>query len=87
VHIAKDQHIQPVQISSTLGQNQEVHNNKKTRHDLELWERIREYDQRTAHEGFTQVLTKKHKQTVKKLDVGKSPYKTRARGDPPPSAQ
>jgi len=55
VRIVKDQHIQPVQISSTLRQHQEVHNNKNIQHDLKLWARIQEYDQRTADEGFTQV--------------------------------
>ncbi|KEH40732.1 hypothetical protein MTR_1g033920 [Medicago truncatula] len=40
VQIVKDQHIQPVQISSTLGQHQEVHSNKNIQHDLELWARI-----------------------------------------------
>ena len=65
VQIANDQQIQPVQISSTLGQLQEVHSNKNIKHDLELWARIRKYDQRTVDEGFTQVLTKKQKQTVK----------------------
>jgi len=54
---------------------------------LEVWATIREYDQRTAEEGFTQVLTKKQKQTMKKHVLGKSSYKTRARGDPPPFAQ
>jgi hypothetical protein len=78
VRIAKDQHIQPVQITSTLGQHQEVHSNKNIQHDLELRARIREYDQRTASEGFTQVLTKKQKQTMKKQVLGKSTYRTRA---------
>jgi len=74
--------------SSTLRQHQEVHSNKNIQHNLELWARIREYDQRTADGGFTQVLTKKHKQTMKKLVLGKLLiYNTRARGNPPPSAQ
>jgi len=40
VRIVKDQHIQLVQISSTLRQHQEVHSNKNIQHDLELWARI-----------------------------------------------
>jgi len=79
VQTVKDQHILPIQISSTLSQHQDVHSNKNIQHDLELWARIREYDQRTTDEGFTQVLTKKQKQTVKKQVLGKSPYRTRAR--------
>jgi hypothetical protein len=51
---------------------------------LDLWARIREYDQRMADEGFTQVLTKAQKQTRKKLALGKS-YQTRAKGALPSS--
>jgi len=40
VRIVKDQHIQLVQISSTLRQHQEVQSNKNIQHDLELWARI-----------------------------------------------
>jgi hypothetical protein len=79
VLIAKDQHIQQVHISSTLGQHQEVHNNKNIHHDLELWARIREYDQRTM-EGCTQLLTKKHKQIVKKTSLGKVTLQNSCKG-------
>jgi hypothetical protein len=56
-------------------------------HDLDLWARIREYDQRMAAEGFTQVLSKKQQKDLKKqVLVGKPSYNTRTRGTPPSSS-
>jgi len=55
-----------------------------------IWNYGQEFEnmiKRTADEGFTQVFTMKQKQTMKKHVSGKSSYKTRARDDPPPSAQ
>jgi len=85
VKIAKDQYIQAVQLVQHLVS---IKGSQEQEHPtwLELWARIREYDQRIADEGLTQVLTKKQKQTVKTQVLGKSPYRTRARGDLPPSA-
>ena len=50
---------------------------------MELWHRIREYDQKSEL-PFIPVLTKKQKQHLKKTIVGK-PYKTRSMGDASPT--
>lgn len=60
---------------------------KNIHSDLELWARIREYDQRTAAKGLTQVLSKKQQQAMKKQVLRKPHYKTRAKGGHPPTAQ
>jgi hypothetical protein len=60
------------------------HVSKNIQDGLDLWARIREYDQRMADEGFTQVLTKAQKQTRKKLVLGTS-YQTRVKGALPSS--
>lgn len=44
--------------SQTQSVQPEVHSSKNVQDDLDLWTRIREYDQRMADEGFTQVLSK-----------------------------
>lgn len=49
--------IAPVRVFPA--QHQDVQVSKNVQRDLDLWARIREYDQRTADEGFTQVLSKK----------------------------
>lgn len=71
VHVAPIQH-QEIQVSNNV------------QSDLDLWARIREYDQRMANEGFTQVLSKKQHKAVKKQVLGKALYNTRAKGTPPP---
>jgi len=81
-----------VQILKDQSQTSQVpiaqtHTSKNIQSGLELWARIREYDQQTAEEAFTQVLTKKQQQTRKKQVLGKPHYITRARGGPPPTAQ
>jgi len=40
-------------------QQQEVHPSKNIQHGLDLWERVRQYDERSAVEDFTAVLTRK----------------------------
>jgi len=40
-------------------QKQGVHPSKNIQHDLDLWARVREYDERSATEDFTTVLTRK----------------------------
>jgi len=65
----------------------ETHPSKNIQSGLELWARIREYDQRTAAEGFTQVLSKKQQQAMKKQVLEKPHYKTRSKGGDPPTAQ
>lgn len=52
---------------------QQVHISRNIQNGLDLWARIREYDQRMADEGFTQVLTKAQKQNRKKQVIG-TPY-------------
>jgi len=62
-------------------QQQEVHPSKNIQAGLELWERFRQYDERSAVEDFTSVLTRKQKQRIKLQQVlPKKPTKTRARG-------
>jgi len=49
-------------------QRQEVHPSKNVQHGLDLWERVREYDVRSAAEatdGFMLVLTRNQKQKLK----------------------
>jgi len=63
-------------------QQQEVHPSKNNQHGLDLWDRVRQFDERSAVEDFTPVLTRKQKQKIKLQQVmGKQPTKTRARGD------
>jgi len=64
----------------------ETHHSENIQSGLELWARIREYDQRTAAEGLTQVLSKKQQQAMKKQVIGKPHYKTRAKGGHPPTS-
>jgi hypothetical protein len=60
------------------------HVNPRLQHDLELWQRIKEYDKKAEEEPFTVVLTKKQKQMMRKeLLDGKPPYSTRSRGPSP----
>jgi len=74
--------IAPVRVFPA--QHQDVQVSKNVQRDLDLWARIREYDQRTADEGFTQVLSKKQQQAMKKKVLYAS-YNTRAKGTKPPS--
>jgi len=46
--------------------HENTHNNTRIHHDLELWRRIHEYDAKAVETPFTPVLSKKHKQQVKK---------------------
>ena len=85
VEIMNDNTIQPVRV--TPAQHREVYTSKNVQSDLDLWVRIREYDQRAAEEGFTQVLSKKQQQAKKKKVLGIYSYNTRTRGGPSPSAQ
>jgi len=62
------------------------HVSRNIQNGLDLWARIREYDQRMDDEGFTQVLTKSQKQKLKKQVIG-TPYQTRAKDGPPPSSK
>jgi len=73
----------PVRVATV--QPQEIPVSKNVQSDLDLWARIREYDERMADEGFTQVLSKKQQQAVKKQVLGKASY-TRAKGTRPPSS-
>jgi len=45
----------------TQRESLEQYNNVNIQHDMELWQRVREYDQRSVEEPFTPVLTKKQK--------------------------
>jgi len=46
-------------------QQQHVHPSKNIQHGLDLWDRFREYDARSATEDFIPVLTRKQKQKIK----------------------
>jgi hypothetical protein len=69
-------------------QRQEVHPSKNIHHGLYLWERVREYDARSAVEaaadasaGFMPVLTRNQKQKLKVQHVlSKKSSKSNARG-------
>ncbi|KEH17480.1 DUF4283 domain protein [Medicago truncatula] len=69
-------------------QQQHVHPSKNIQHSLDLWDKVREYDARSAAEDFTPVLTRKQTQKIKVQQVlAKQPPKTRARGDNHQTAQ
>jgi len=74
----------PVRVAPI--QHQEIPVSKNVQSDLDLWAHIREYDQRIAAEGFTQVLSKKQQQAMKKQVLGKATYNTREKGTPPSSS-
>ncbi|AET00278.2 hypothetical protein MTR_5g090310 [Medicago truncatula] len=58
-------------------QKQEVHPSKNIEHGLDLWARVREYDERSAAEDFMPVLTRKQKQKLKVQQVlAKQPTKS-----------
>lgn len=64
-----------------------VHNNPRIQNYLDIWQKIKEYDQRSAENPFVPVLSKKQQQMLKKHRFnGKAPYKTRSTGpsSPPP---
>jgi len=65
---------------TTLPVVTEVHSSARIQHDLELWRRVKEYDQRAAEVPFIPVLTRKQKQHHKNTTIGK-PYKTCSTGD------
>jgi len=72
----------------TQRESLEQHNNVNIQHDMELWQRIREYDQRSVEEPFATVLTKKHKQKLKQQQVlGNPSYRTHSRGNSSPNTQ
>jgi len=58
-----------------------THTNPRIQHDLDLWQKIKDYDKRSSETPFVPVLSKKHKQMLKKHQFdGKPPYKTRSTG-------
>jgi len=68
------------QITTVL-QQQVVHPSKNIQNGLDLWDRVRQYDERAATEDFTLVLKRKQKLKIKVQQVlAKKPPKTRARG-------
>lgn len=78
-------------VAASLAENvsetaPEKHINPRIQHDLDLWQRIKDYDKRRTEEvPFTHVLTRKQKQNLKKkLLDGKRLYHTRARGPSSP---
>jgi len=69
-------------------QQQHVHPSKNIQHGLDLWDRVHEYDARSATDDFTPALTRKQKQKIKLQQVlAKQPPKTRAWGDDHQTAQ
>ena len=69
-----------IQDGTALPVVTEVHSSARIQHDLELWRRVKEYDQRAAEVPFILVLTRKQKQHHKNTTIGK-PYKTCSTGD------
>jgi len=66
----------------TVLQQQVVNPRKNIQHGLDLWERVREYDERSAKEDFMSVLTRKQKQKLKVQQVlATQPSKIGARGE------
>jgi hypothetical protein len=56
----------------------------RLQHDLDLWQRIKEYDKKAAEDPSLMVLSKKQQQIMRKeLLDGKPPYSTRSRGPTP----
>lgn len=74
---------QVVAPDSIVSASQEdIHSNPRIQQDMELWRRICEYDAKSPEMPFTTVLTKKQKQHLKKIHIGKPSYRTRSRGEP-----
>jgi len=65
------------------------HNNPCIQRDLDLWQKVKEYDQRAAENPlFIHVLSKKQQQMLRKHQFdGKAPYRTRSTGDASPPNQ
>jgi len=75
----------PMVIASS--EQQEVHPSMNIQHGLDLWNRVREYDARSAAEDFSPVLTRKQKQKIKLQRVlAKQSTNTRSRGGNLPTA-
>jgi len=66
-----------IQNGTALPVVTEIHISARIQQDLELWRRVKEYDQKYAEVPFIPVLTRKQKQHLKKTTIGK-PYKTRS---------
>lgn len=66
----------------------EQHPNLVIQGDLDLWNKVQEYDQRTAEEIFTQVISKKtKKKQLKEQILGNPSYRTHSWGNPSPTNQ
>jgi len=66
-----------------------THTNPRIQRDLDLWQKVREYDKRVAENPpFVPVLSKKQQQILRKHQFdGKAPYRTRSTGDISPPVQ
>nr|ABE93038.1 N-6 Adenine-specific DNA methylase [Medicago truncatula] len=66
-----------------------THTNPRIQRDLDLWQKVKDYDRRAAENPpFVQVLSKKQQQMLRKHQFdGKAPYKTRSKGGTSPPAQ
>jgi len=64
-------------ISSSIAPTEVFHSDENIQRDMELWNRIREYDQKSKEEEFTPVLSKKQKLKLRQqIVLGKPLYKT-----------
>jgi len=65
----------PIETTLMVDPSPEKHSNARVQHDIELWNRIKEYDKRAAEvASFMPVLTRKQKQNLKKqLTDGQQP--------------
>lgn len=73
-------------ISHEDGLEKHIHPN--IHQDMELLQRVPEYDQHAAEVLFSPVLSKKQEKKLKKAQIlGKPMYRTRSRGDASSTAQ
>ena len=56
-------------ISSSIAPTEVFHSDENIQRDMELWNRIREYDQKSKEEEFTPVLSKKQKHKLRQQIV------------------
>jgi len=69
-------------------EKEQPHIDPKIQDSLDLWRRIRDYDNENAANPYTPVLSRKQKQQVKKqVLISKPSYTTRSQGAPPKSDQ
>jgi len=65
-----------------------THSNARIQQDLDLCQKIKEYDKHSTQMPFVPMLSKKQQQMLRKHQFdGKAPYRTRSTGAASPPAQ